>query len=134
MLCIGEEAADKAFGISIEKLRIQLKVGLHDVKEDQLERLWILYEPVWAIGANSVPASAEYANDMQGHIRKALVELFPNKGGLVPIQYGGSVNLQNCEELIVQPNVDGLGIGRAAWNPDDLNTIIRKVLPLWRKK
>jgi triosephosphate isomerase len=134
MLCIGEEASDKDYGISVEKLRIQLKVGLHDVKENQLERLWILYEPVWAVGANSVPASAEYANTMQGHIREALIELFPVNGGSVPIQYGGSVNLQNCEELIVQPNIDGLGIGRAAWNADDFNTIIRKVLPLWRKK
>jgi L-erythrulose 1-phosphate isomerase len=134
MLCIGEKASDKDFGISVEKLRIQLKVGLHDVHEDQLERLWILYEPVWAVGANSVPASPEYANAMHAHIREALVELFPNKGKLVPIQYGGSVNLQNCTQLIVQPYIDGLGIGRAAWNADDLNTIIRMVLPLWQKK
>jgi L-erythrulose 1-phosphate isomerase len=134
MLCIGETAEDKDQGISVEQLRIQLKVGLRNVKEDQLDRLWLLYEPVWAVGANSVPATPEYASAIQGQIRKTLVEMFPQKGGFVGIQYGGSVNLQNCTELIVQPNIDGLGIGRAAWNADDFNTIIRKVLPLWKNK
>jgi L-erythrulose 1-phosphate isomerase len=134
MLCIGETSYDKEQGISVEKLRIQLKIGLRGIKEDQLEKLWLLYEPVWAVGANSVPASPEYANEMHAQIRQTLVELFPVKGESVPILYGGSVNLQNCAELIVQPYIDGLGIGRAAWNADDLNTIIRTVLPLWQKK
>lgn len=134
MLCIGETAEDKDLGISVEKLRIQLKVGLRGVKEDQLDRLWLLYEPVWAVGANSTPASPEYANIIHAQIRQALVELYPANGASVIIQYGGSVNIQNCAELIAQSEIDGLGIGRAAWDADDMNTIIRKVLPIWQKK
>jgi triosephosphate isomerase len=134
LLCIGETAADKDMGISVEKLRIQLKVGLRNVPEGQLDRLWIAYEPVWAIGVDGIPASPDYANSMHTQIHNTLIELYPKRGGSIPVLYGGSVNLENCSELIVQPDIDGLFIGRSAWNADDMNTIIRTVLPLWQKK
>jgi L-erythrulose 1-phosphate isomerase len=134
LLCIGETVADKDLGISIEKLRIQLKIGLRDVPEDQLSRLWIAYEPVWAIGVDGIPASPEYANSMHAQIRKTLVELYPKGGESIPVLYGGSVNQDNCSELIVQPDIDGLFIGRSAWNADDMNAIIRAILPLWQNK
>jgi len=134
LLCIGETASDTELGISVEKLRIQLKVGLRGVHADLIDHLWIAYEPVWAIGVNGVPASPEYASNMHAKIHETLVEIFPEHNNNIPILYGGSVTQQNCNELIVQPFIDGLFIGRAAWNADDMNAIIRKVLPLWQKK
>ncbi|GAP22016.1 triose-phosphate isomerase [Leptolinea tardivitalis] len=134
LLCIGETASDKNLGISEERIRIQLKIGLHDFPKEKLSRLWIAYEPVWAIGVNGTPAAPDYVEEAHARIRSTLEELFPGEADHIPILYGGSVNKQNCCELIALPGVDGLFIGRAAWNADDMNTIIRMTLPIWQEK
>ncbi|MEG0743066.1 MAG: triose-phosphate isomerase [Clostridia bacterium] len=134
LLCIGETGQQKEQGISDEILRIQLKIGLHNVPLQNVEKLLVAYEPVWAIGVNGTPASAEYVHDKHGIIRKTLQELFGKKGDCVPVLYGGSVNNANCEELIVLPNVDGLFIGRSAWNAENFDTIIRMTIKKWKTK
>ncbi|MDR1518792.1 MAG: triose-phosphate isomerase [Planctomycetota bacterium] len=135
LLCVGETGDQKEAGISDEILRIQLKIGLRGVTAEQAGGLWIAYEPVWAIGASGVPASREYAEERHQAIRRVLVELFgEDAGGAAPILYGGSVNRQNAPELIAMPAVDGLFIGRAAWDADNFNRIIRDVVPLWKGK
>jgi len=73
----------------------------------------LAYEPVWAIGAGGVPASAEYANERHAKIIDLASDILGQK---TPCLYGGSVNAQNCEELIQCSHIDGLFIGRAAWN------------------
>lgn len=128
LLCVGETAEQKAFDVSDETLRTQLKIGLHGVAPADVDRLMVAYEPVWAIGVNGVPADPAYVAKRHACMRQTLVERFGEAGKDVPILYGGSVNLQNCEGLIVLPNVDGLFIGRAAWDADSFNTIIRTVL------
>jgi triosephosphate isomerase len=60
--------------------------------------------------------------------------MFPERGAGIPILYGGSVNKENAVELIKQPEIDGLFIGRAAWDASRFNEIIRAVLPIWRSK
>ena len=68
-------------------------------------------------------------------IKKVLVELFGEEiGSDIPVLYGGSVNPQNAEGLIQQPHVDGLFIGRSAWDADNFNSIIRSVMPLFYEK
>lgn len=135
LLCIGETAKQKEYGISDEHLSIQLKIGLNHVPAEAAKRLWIAYEPVWAIGANGTPADPEYVCQRHDTIRRTLVGLFGEPYGQeVPILYGGSVNLGNAVKLIQQENVDGLFIGRSAWNSDNFNRIIRNVLPIWREK
>ena len=90
---------------------------------------------MWAIGVNGVPASKEYADHIHLVIREALVELFGAEiGGDIPVLYGGSVNPRNAEELILMPHIDGLFIGRSAWDAGNFNEIIRKVLPLFATK
>lgn len=132
LLCVGETAEQKAAGISDEVLSMQLKIGLSGVQADQADRIWVAYEPVWAIGVNGVPASADYVRARHSSIRRALTQLFPARE--IPVLYGGSVNSQNAEELIVQPDVDGLFTGRAAWEAEKFNALIRQVLPLWQRK
>lgn len=128
LLCIGETLQQKNQGISDEVLRIQLKIGLQGVPVEDTHLLLIAYEPVWAIGVGGVPASAEYAKARHAVIRETLLELFGNAGSGIPLLYGGSVNEANCEDLIILPDVDGLFIGRSAWNADQFNSIIRKVI------
>jgi len=132
LLCVGETAEQKAAGISDEVLAMQLKIGLSGVKPEQADRIWVAYEPVWAIGVNGVPASADYVRERHASIRRVLTQLYPALE--IPVLYGGSVNPQNAEELIVQPNVDGLFTGRAAWEAEKFNALIRQVLPLWQRK
>lgn len=135
LLCIGETGEQKALGLSDEVLRTQLKVGLKGVTPDQADRVWIAYEPVWAIGVGGVPATKEYAEEKHNVIRACVQELFGETvGDRIPLLYGGSVNPENAPGLIQMNNIDGLFIGRSAWQADKFNAIIRTVLPLWRSK
>lgn len=135
LLCVGETAGEKGFEIAEEVIRTQLKIGLYGVMPCEARKIRIAYEPVWAIGVNGVPASKEYADQIHTVIRRTLTELFgAEAGGDVPVLYGGSVNPQNAEELIWMPGIDGLFIGRSAWDADNFNAVIRKVLPVFEEK
>ncbi len=125
LLCIGETGEEKAFGISKEVLNTQLKVGFHDVSKEELGKIWVAYEPVWSIGVNGTPASADYAQEMHKNIKACLVEIFGEEAAQIPVLYGGSVNPGNCEELICQPDIDGLFTGRSAWQADAFDKLIR---------
>jgi triosephosphate isomerase len=134
LLCIGETGEQKDFGITDEVLAMQLKTGLHGVPEDQIGRCMIAYEPVWAIGVSGKPASAEYAREKHAVIKDTLRALFGGAGLSVPVLYGGSVNNANAAGLIQTDNIDGLFIGRSAWEAENFNVIIREVLEEFRKK
>ena len=134
LLCVGETGEEKKYDMSKEVISAQIKIGLYEVTESQVENLWIAYEPVWAIGTEGVPASKEYAEEIHKFIRELLIELYPNKGSDIPVLYGGSVNNENAPELILMPDIDGLFIGRSAWNADNFNKIIRETYPLFSAK
>ena len=128
LLCVGETAEEKDSGIGREILRKQLILGCRDVKPEDTDKLWIAYEPVWSIGVNGTPASAEYAEEIHGVIRDCLSELFPGRSERIPVLYGGSVNPGNAVELITKPSIDGLFVGRSAWDADKFNSLIRDAL------
>jgi triosephosphate isomerase len=134
LLCVGETGDDKELDIGDERLRQQLKVGLHGLGEADCGRLWVAYEPVWAIGVNGIPARSDYADVKHRLIRETLLQLFPHQGHNVPILYGGSVNPDNACDLICQPAIDGLFVGRSAWEASRFDALIRQVLPVWRQK
>lgn len=134
LLCIGETAEEKNYGISPEVLRTQLKVGFHDVSADQVPHIWVAYEPVWSIGVNGTPASADYAEKMHQVIKQCLLEIFGEAGAAIPVLYGGSVNPGNANELIIQPSIDGLFTGRAAWQADKFNKLIREAMETYYNK
>jgi triosephosphate isomerase len=133
LLCVGETGEQKALRLSDEVLATQLKIGLADVTEDMLLRLWVAYEPVWAIGVNGVPATAGYADEKHAVIKKVLRELFGEKALNIPVLYGGSVNVENCGELAACPHIDGLFVGRSAWDADNFNRLIRKAMKEYKK-
>ena len=129
LLCVGETAEEKARGLADEVLRTQLKAGLYRMDPRGAERLWVAYEPVWAIGENGVPASSAYARERHTTLRRTLTELYgPERGSRVPLLYGGSVHLDNAVKLSQEAEIDGLFIGRSAWDARNFTAIIREVL------
>ncbi len=135
LLCIGETLEQKNYGISNEILSIQLKIGLSQLSKEQAAKVWIAYEPVWAIGVNGIPADEGYADEKHAFIKQTLTSMFGKEcAEAIPVLYGGSVNNENAELLIRKPHIDGLFIGRSAWDAKNLNSIIRAVMPLFFSK
>lgn len=108
LLCVGEPAEVRDAGGSAAHILEQASAALDGLTEEQLGRVLIAYEPVWAIGESGRPATVE---ELAGPFA-ALRGAYPGAAGLL---YGGSVNGQNAEQLLAMDDVDGLFIGRAAW-------------------
>ncbi len=134
LLCIGETAQQKELGISAETLRSQLKIGFNGVNANECKNIWVAYEPVWSIGVNGTPATAEYAEAMHKEIKQCLTEIFGDNAKHIPVLYGGSVNPGNANKLIVQPSIDGLFVGRAAWDADKFDKLIRDAMKAYASK
>src|SRR4051794_21186895 len=115
LICIGETLADRESGRANEVLAREVRGALSKLSADQRQApILFAYEPIWAIGENGIPATADYADARQ---RDILAEATSILGARPPCLYGGSVNPDKCAELIACPNIDGLFIGRAAWEP-----------------
>ncbi|WP_137130020.1 triose-phosphate isomerase [Rhizobium sp. FY34] len=124
LICIGETLAEREAGCTAKVLETQVRGALGKLAgaEKQAEIL-LAYEPVWAIGVNGIPASSDYADARQAEIIAVAQDVL---GRPVPCLYGGSVNAQNCQELIACPHVDGLFIGRSAWNVEGYLDILAR--------
>jgi triosephosphate isomerase len=113
LICIGETLADRDSGRADAVLATQTRAALDRIPADRRGAPVLLaYEPVWAIGVNGIPATADYADARHARIADVARDVM---GRDVPCLYGGSVNPGNCAELIACPHVDGLFIGRSAW-------------------
>ncbi|MET0018079.1 triose-phosphate isomerase [Oscillibacter sp.] len=133
LLCIGETEAEKEAGQSDEVLNRQIEAGFAGVAQENADRIWVAYEPVWAIGVNGKPVEIDYADRKLTVIRESLVKRFGPQGEDVPIFYGGSVNAENAEPLASCKDINGLFIGRSAWDADRFFAIIRKVQAVRQK-
>lgn len=127
LVCIGENLSQKNRGIAEEVIAMQLKVCLFNVNTTEIGKLLIAYEPVWAIGELGIPATTEDVSKIHSVIRRVLVEKFGNQGKQIPILYGGSVNEKNSMEYLKLQDVNGLFIGRAAWNIVSFRKILSDV-------
>ena len=113
---VGEVLGERESGKTNAVLDRQLEEGLKGVED--LTKLVIAYEPVWAIGTGRT-ATDEQAEETIGYIRKKLSKLFSRKeANRVRIQYGGSMNAKNCKGLMAQPDIDGGLIGGASLTTD----------------
>ncbi len=125
ILCVGEMLEDRENGITAELVALQTKIALKDVTRDQLKQVIIAYEPVWAIGTGKT-ATAEQANEVCAIIRSVIAEMYDQAAAdAMTIQYGGSMNAKNAEELVAQPDVDGGLIGGAALKAEDFSVIVK---------
>ena len=124
LICIGETLAEREAGRAQEVLERQVRGALARLSGAQKDATILLaYEPVWAIGVNGIPATSDYADARQAEIIEVAEHVL---GRRIPCLYGGSVNPDNCEELISCPHVDGLFIGRSAWKVEGYLDILAK--------
>ena len=124
LICIGETLKEREEGRAAEVLETQVRGALSKLSADQKRtEILLAYEPVWAIGVNGIPASSGYADARQAEIIAVSESVLGRKA---PCLYGGSVNPENCEELITCPHIDGLFIGRSAWKVEGYLDILAK--------
>ncbi len=134
LLAIGETAEERGYDVSDETVLRQLKIGLHGVGRDQLDRLILGYEPVWSIGAGGTPATPGDVEPIAVVIRGALGERFGRLGADIPILYGGSVSPENAGSFTSLPDIDGLFVGRAAWSVAGFSATFEAGLAGYRAK
>ena len=114
ILCLGEAYEQRQSGITAEVIAMQTKLDLAGFTADELKRIVIAYEPVWAIGTG-LTATPEQADEACGIIRDTVAALYDRETAeAMTIQYGGSMNEKNAAELLAKVNVDGGLIGGAS--------------------
>ncbi len=124
ILCVGEYLEQREQGITAELVAMQTKIALQGVSREELKKVIIAYEPVWAIGTGRT-ATAEQANEVCSVIRGVVAGLYDQAAGdAMTIQYGGSMNAKNAAELLDQPDVDGGLIGGASLKAADFSVIV----------
>ena len=124
ILCVGEYLEQRQQGVTAELVGMQTRIALRGVSAEQLKNVIIAYEPVWAIGTG-LTATPEQADEVCGVIRGTVEKLYGSAAaeGLT-VQYGGSMNAKNADDLLKKPNVDGGLIGGASLKPDDFAVIV----------
>ncbi|MBK8127797.1 MAG: triose-phosphate isomerase [bacterium] len=125
IFCIGETLAERNAGQLETVLTRQVEIGLSQVGDDQLERVIVAYEPVWAIGTGVV-ATPQQAQDAQRFVRSVLAKRGAQAATKMQILYGGSVKPDNCFELMTQPDIDGALVGGASLQVDSLLALHRE--------
>ena len=125
ILCVGETLEQREQGTTSELVAMQTKIALGGVSAEELKRVIIAYEPVWAIGTGKT-ATAQQANEVCHTIRECIASVYSQAAADgITIQYGGSMNAGNAAELLAQPDVDGGLIGGASLKPNDFATIVK---------
>jgi triosephosphate isomerase len=125
IVCIGEMLAEREAGRVEEVVLGQLERGLAGLTPDQISRIIIAYEPVWAIGTGKT-ATPQIAEDVHAMIRRRLAESFsPQVADTVRVLYGGSVKPENISELMARPDIDGVLVGGASLDAGSFAKIVR---------
>lgn len=125
LICIGETLVDRESGRAADVLAAEVRGALGRLTPEQkISPILLAYEPVWAIGENGIPATADYADARQAEIIDVAQQML---GRRIPCLYGGSVNPGNCAELAACAHIDGLFIGRSAWDVTGYLDILKRV-------
>ena len=125
IVCVGELLWERECDITEEVIARQIKLDLFDVSAEDVKKTIIAYEPVWAIGTGKT-ATADQAEEVCAFIRATLAKLYSKEvADAVTIQYGGSMNDANCDELLSKENVDGGLIGGASLVAEKFATIVK---------
>jgi triosephosphate isomerase len=129
LVCVGDTRAEYEAGQTSAVLARQVRAALSGVDRACRASVVIAYEPVWSIGEGGVPAAPEFADLQHQKIKQESQRAF---AAAVDAVYGGSVNPDNCRQLAAQPNIDGLFIGRAAWEARGYIAIVESVVSALR--
>ncbi len=124
IICVGESLEQRELGVTLELITLQVRTALAGVPAEKMRRIVIAYEPIWAIGTGKT-ATAEQANEVCNAIRTVIRKDYGARiARAVTIQYGGSMNEKNANELLAQPDIDGGLIGGASLVPEKFAKII----------
>jgi triosephosphate isomerase (TIM) len=119
IVCVGELLDERESGETNTVIRRQFDGSLANVTAEQIEKIVVAYEPVWAIGTGKV-ATPEQAEEVHAELRGLLAKRYNDKSaGNVRILYGGSVKPSNAKDLLSQPDIDGALIGGASLKAED---------------
>ena len=130
ILCVGEKLEEREKGLTFNVVERQIKEALYGLSAEEVKKIVIAYEPVWAIGTGRV-ARPYQAQEVHSYIRKLLSEMFgENVAREVRILYGGSIKPENFLPIIAQPDVDGGLVGGASLKESfvELGKIVKSVL------
>lgn len=122
--CNGETLEQRKSGKHLEVVKNQTETALFTLSAEEIKKVVIAYEPVWAIGTGET-ATPEQAQEIHAHIRSLIAAKYGQEvADEISILYGGSVKPDNAKEIFSQPDIDGGLIGGAALNIDDFAKII----------
>jgi triosephosphate isomerase len=125
IFCIGETLSEREKGQTFTVVDKQIKEGLNNLKTDDIKRIVIAYEPVWAIGTGRT-ATPEQAQEVHAYIREIIKKAYgEGVSEFVAVIYGGSVNPNNIAGLMAHPDIDGALIGGASLNIESFIRIIQ---------
>ncbi len=125
IICCGESLEIREAGTYIAHVVKQIKAALDGFTADEVGKLVIAYEPIWAIGTGKT-ATFEQAEEVCKAIREAVAEVFGQAAAdAIRIQYGGSVKPATIKDLMAQPNVDGSLVGGASLKAADFSAIVK---------
>jgi triosephosphate isomerase len=125
IVCIGETLEQREQKKEREVVEKQLKEGFDSLPEEDLEKVTVAYEPVWAIGTGKT-ASGEQAEEMHSFIREWFKNTYsPQTAEKLRLLYGGSVKPGNIKELISKEDIDGALVGGASLKAEDFTEIIK---------
>lgn len=123
VLCVGEKLEQRVTGQTDHINELQIERALKHTKVEQLSKLVVAYEPVWAIGTGKT-ATPQDAQAAQSHIRTVLAEMFGKEAAsTVRIQYGGSMTAANAETLMAEQDINGGLVGGASLKIEDFTAI-----------
>ena len=124
ILCCGETLEEREADKTMDKVKGQIVAGLAGVKAEDLAKVVIAYEPIWAIGTGKT-ATAEQANEVIAYIRQVVRDIYGDLADQVRIQYGGSVKPANVAEIMGQSDIDGALVGGASLKPADFLGLLK---------
>ena len=125
IICCGESLEIREAGTYLDFVAGQIKAALEGFTADEVAKLVIAYEPIWAIGTGKT-ATFEQAEEVCGYIRKTVAEKFNQSAAdAIRIQYGGSVKPATIKGLMEKPNVDGALVGGASLKAVDFSQIVK---------
>ena len=127
IVCVGESLEQRESGNAKNIVTSQVKLGLKDLTNDQIESTIVAYEPIWAIGTGKT-ATSEDANETIKWIREELANMYGKEAAeKVIIQYGGSVKSGNAKELFEMSDIDGGLVGGASLKAEEFSKIVNAV-------
>jgi triosephosphate isomerase len=134
IMCIGESLDEREGGNTINKVQSQITDGLEGLDAEQIRRIIIAYEPIWAIGTG-LTATPDQAQEVHGFIRSNLAEKHGNEvASYAIILYGGSVKPENTYSLLKEKDINGALVGGASLKAESFAEIAREAIKAYEEK